>query len=127
MCDVMLHVDDTRFSVRSSFQRKLRREVIWMQIGRDDLRRGGVESGQVASHAAEGTVCGFGLQIAEVLAEKNLITHAQRHSVLQVCTHRQNGSVIPHSKFRTSQRYWQWRITARPPQDHFAIQHHPHD
>ena len=55
------------------FARKLRREIIRVQIGGDDLRFGFVKLLKIGDDAAEGGVRLLRFQIADVLADEDLI------------------------------------------------------
>jgi hypothetical protein len=95
-----------------------------VQIRHDDLRRRRVETGQIRGGATKGGGGLLGFQVADVLAEKDLIAHRQRHRVLQM---RASGKDAPRSARRVSRWHGQRSETARAAQDHFAIQHHAHD
>ena len=63
-----------------------------MQIGSDDLRLGFVKFFEIGDDAAEGGVRLFRFQVADVLADENLIADRKRDGVFQMRAHRQNNS-----------------------------------
>jgi len=74
----------------AEFARKFRREIIRMQIGGDDLRFGLVKFFKIGNDAAEGGMGLLRFQIADVLADENLVADCQRHRVLQMRSYCQN-------------------------------------
>ena len=78
-------------SPRSEFVRKLCREIIRMQIGGDDLRFGVVKFFKIGDDAAEGGVGRLRFQIADVLADENLVADRKGHGVFQMRAHGQNN------------------------------------
>ena len=61
-----------------------------MQIGGDDLRFGFVKFFKIGDDAAEGGVRLLRFQIADVLADENLIADRKRDGVLQMRANGQN-------------------------------------
>ncbi len=62
-----------------------------MQIGGDDFRLVAVEFLEVGDYAPERMVCLLGFQIADVLAEENLIADGKRDGVFQMRADGQDG------------------------------------
>ena len=56
----------------------------------DDLRHDFIESLKIGDHSLESVERGGSLEVADVLAEKDLAASGQRHDILLVRTHRQD-------------------------------------
>ena len=82
-----------RGRLRYDFAGKLRREIIRVQIGGDDLRFRVVKLFKIGDDAAEGVVRRLGFQIADVLADENLVADGKRDGVLQMRADGQNRFV----------------------------------
>ena len=74
----------------TTFLRKLRGEIIRMQIRRDAFWRHVVEFRQIRANPAERGVRLLGFQITDVLAEENIFADGQRHRVFEVRTDGEN-------------------------------------
>ena len=61
-----------------------------MTSGGDGLRLGVVKLLEIGDDTEEGSVCLFRLQIADVLADENLIADRKRDRVLEVRSNSQN-------------------------------------
>ena len=66
------------------FTRKLGGEIIRVQIGGDDFRSRVVKLFKISDDAAEGVVRRLRFQIANVLADENLIPDGQRDGIFQM-------------------------------------------
>src|SRR5262249_37963715 len=70
--------------IARQLERGFGREIVRMQIMRDDLWLGLVELREVRDRTGEGLVCGLGREIAEMLTNEYVSTDAQRHRVFQM-------------------------------------------
>ncbi len=95
-----------------------------MQIGGDDFRLGVVELLEVGNDTPERIVRLFRFQIADVLAEENLIADGEGDGVFQMCS---DGKEILHFRFCIFNFNRQRRVAASAAQNHFTVQHHAHD
>ena len=77
---------------KPALQRKFGREIIRVQIGGDDLRFGLVKFFKIGNDAAEGGMGLLGFQIADVLADENLVADRERDGVFQMRANGQNIS-----------------------------------
>ena len=75
----------------AEFARKLRREIIRVQIGGDDFRLGVVKFFKIGDDAAEGGMRLLRFQIADVLADENLVADGQRDGIFQMRANGQNN------------------------------------
>ena len=83
--DALLRVQAERQLGPTNLLCKLRRKIIRMQVGCDDVQFGLIQFLKIGNDAPKGVVGRFGLQIANVLAKKNLIVYRQRDGVFKVC------------------------------------------
>ena len=84
------------------FFRKLGRKIIRMQVGGDDLRFRFVKPLEIGDDAAERGMGLLRFQIADVLAEENLIADRERDSVFQMRADGQNDFGVKS-----------WRVASR--------------
>ena len=89
--DALLRVLAERQLGPTGLLRKLRREIIRVQIGGDDLRLGLVKIFEIGDDTAEGGVRLLRFQIANVLADENLVADRQRNGVFQMSANGQNN------------------------------------
>ena len=66
-----------------------------MQIGGDNLWFGVVKLLEIGDDAAKGGVRLFGFQVADVLADENLIADRKRDGVFEMRSHCQNDPLAP--------------------------------
>ena len=62
-----------------------------MQIGGDDLRHGPVKFFEIGNNAAEGGMGLLRFQIADVLADENLVADREGNGILQMRANSQNN------------------------------------
>ena len=78
----------------------------------------------------------FSFQITDVLADENLVADRQRNGVFQMRANSQNNFrraefhdalIMGTRSARPSDGDGQRRVTSRPPQNQFTVQHHTHN
>ena len=100
---------------------ELARKIAGMRVARHGLGRDIVERGQIPADPAEGFVRGGRFQIADVLADEDIVPEAERNGVFQMRAHGQ------HRIERLGDVNGQGRVTARAAHDLLATEEDAND
>ncbi len=114
---MMLHADDRQAGLFG----EPRRVIVGMPIARHHGGRPREKCGQIGGGPAESVEGERRLQVADVLAQADLVVHGERHGVLQMPANREDGPQ------RLLDEHRQRRITARAAQHHLAVEHNADD
>ena len=110
-----------------------RREILGVQVADHQARLGLVQLLQVRGDPAEGRIGLPRFQIAYELADEDPRPHCQRHRILQVPAHGEDGRILARLRLRyispgfSSHEHRQGRIAAGAPQHQLPAQHDADD